>query len=313
MPGGSLWGNQTNPEPAAAPSFSTAVGFEDPFIAQGSPTITGTQPGWKLGSPGRDLPSSLLLGQPQGAVTVSFACRRSAWAVFQRRAHKYFVSSAGILIQHGAMHFASNWGGGGAAERRPSPGVVVPAGCWHSSSAPRVPERGRPACRGTRLQEGAGRCPQTFACQPRLSPPGSPSSARAGRIAATPGARRDLAGDRAATQGWAWGVSSLRSPRGFQPPGQARWWSEMHPLRCRMRLAGTSPALAGTVQAKAALLLVKWGLPLPPAVPGALRRPPARPCDAPVPRPTHHCSQPSAGLDARLVLASLLSQGHFSR
>lgn len=35
-----------------------------------------------------------------------------------------------------------------------------------------------------------------------------------------------------------------------------------------MRLAGTSPASVGTAQAKAALLLLKGGVPLPPAAPG---------------------------------------------
>lgn len=65
-------------------------------------------------------------------------------------------------------------------------------------------------------------------------------------------------------------MSSLGSPRGFQPPEQARWWSEMHPLQCGMRLAGTYLALVGIVEAKAALLLDKGGLPLPPSVLGAL-------------------------------------------
>lgn len=67
-------------QPAAAPSFSATVGCEDPSIAAGSPPITSTQPGWKLGSPGRDLPSSPLLGHPDPAAGCVRPLRRTdAW------------------------------------------------------------------------------------------------------------------------------------------------------------------------------------------------------------------------------------------
>lgn len=157
------------------------------------PALASTPPGWELGSPGSDLPSSLLPGHPNAGAALhrcsgpaphpraSQCCHRvlhvlggSTRAVFQRRAHKYFVSNADILIECRVMHFASNRAGGGAAEQRLSPRAAVPAGCWHSSSAPWVPDRGQPACL---RHEAAGRGRSPFPgswVQIPAEPPGDP-------------------------------------------------------------------------------------------------------------------------------------------
>lgn len=145
MPGASLWGNRTDPDlpqlPASVPLWDARPRPSLPGPCPPSPSChhCRMRPGtrshqhsaWvQIWVPRCSCPAAPMLRQLRtdalaplrapglpGAVTVSFTCPGSARALFQRRAHKYFVSSTDTLIQHGVMHFASNWGGGGTAER----------------------------------------------------------------------------------------------------------------------------------------------------------------------------------------------------
>lgn len=142
---------------------------------------------------------SLLPGHPNAAAapmsrsrSAPQGCHRilgvpdCAQAVFQLRAHKYFLSSADILIQSGVMQFASNWGGGGAA---------APSLGWHQARGGTV---GAGAVLGCVGAWGCGKGP---IAAPGAEPPGDPQQCRGWSVTVTAGDRGDLAGDGAAVWG----------------------------------------------------------------------------------------------------------------